>query len=145
MEILTLLISVLGSNGVLLLLVKRYFDRKDKREAEEKAAKEQATQKEREEMKSLMDKLKVSLETLRLLAYSRMSEETERLLTKGFATPTERRVLDEMYINYKAHGWNGDMEARLSRVYALRTDHAMKDTALLKKLLAQEEELNSQT
>ncbi len=41
-----------------------------------------------------------------------------------YATPAERRILDEMYKNYKAHGWNGDMDARLEKVYELRTDHA---------------------
>jgi len=56
-------------------------------------------------------------------AYARLSEEIERLLDQGYATPAERRVLDEMYANYKAHGWNGDMDARLEKVYTLRTDH----------------------
>lgn len=32
-----------------------------------------------------------------------------------------------MYRNYKAHGWNGDMDARLEKVYALRTDHVPND------------------
>lgn len=71
-----------------------------------------------------MKEVKTSLETIRLLAYARMSEEIERLLDKGYATPAERRILDEMYLNYKAHGWNGDMDVRLKKVYALRTDHA---------------------
>ena len=51
-----------------------------------------------------------------------MSQEIERLLDQGYATPAERRVLDEMFANYKAHGWNGDMDARLEKVYRLRTD-----------------------
>ena len=51
-----------------------------------------------------------------------MSQEIERLLDQGYATPAERRILDEMYHNYKAHGWNGDMDARLEKVYRLRTD-----------------------
>ena len=51
-----------------------------------------------------------------------MSEEIERLLTQGYATPAERKVLEEMFANYKAHGWNGDMDARLEKVYHLRTD-----------------------
>lgn len=72
----------------------------------------------------MMKELETSLETIRLLAYARMSEEIERLLTKGYATPAERRILDEMYLNYKAHGWNGDMDARLEKVYGLRTDHS---------------------
>ena len=46
------------------------------------------------------------------------------LLTQGYATPQERHILNEMFLNYKAHGWNGDMDARLKKVYALRTDHA---------------------
>ena len=57
-----------------------------------------------------------ALETLRLLSYHRMSQEIERLLDQGYATPAERRVLDEMYANYKDHGWNGDMDARLRKV-----------------------------
>ena len=52
-----------------------------------------------------------------------MSQEIERLLDQGYATPAERRILDEMYLNYKEHGWNGDMDIRLRKVYALRTDH----------------------
>ena len=71
----------------------------------------------------LLKKVEDALETIRLLAYSRMSEEIERLLTQGYATPAERRVLKEMFENYKSHGWNGDMDARLEKVYSLRTDH----------------------
>ena len=71
-----------------------------------------------------IQKLDTALETIRLLSYARLSEEIERLLTQGFATPQERHILDEMFKNYKAHGWNGDMDARLEKVYRLRTDHA---------------------
>ena len=70
-----------------------------------------------------MKRLDTALETIRLLAYARLSEETERLLTKGFATPQERHILNEMFRNYKDHGWNGDMDERMEKVYALRTDH----------------------
>ena len=100
------LLSLLGVNSILLFFVKRYFDRRDKRE--------QAAEKEKE--------VDTALETLRLLSYHRMSQEIERLLDQGYATPAERRILDEMYHNYKAHGWNGDMDARLEKVYRLRTD-----------------------
>lgn len=96
-----------------MFFIQRYFSRRDKRESE-KAKKQEA----------MMKELETSLETIRLLAYARMSEEIERLLTKGYATPAERRILDEMYLNYKAHGWNGDMDARLEKVYGLRTDHS---------------------
>lgn len=113
MEAVISILSVCGVSGILLFFIKRYFDRRDKRED----AKEQ-------ELEALIQNLKTCMETIRLLAYARLSEEIERLLTQGYATPSERRILDEMYHNYKAHGWNGDMDARLEKVYALRTDHA---------------------
>ena len=123
MDIAAVVLSVLGSNGLLLFLVKRFFDKKDQKEAEIRRQREQAEENQRQRNDELYRKVDNSLETIRLLAYARMSEEIERLLTKGYATPAERRVLDEMFKNYKAHGWNGDMDARLEKVYALRTDH----------------------
>ena len=110
-------VSSILSSGVVLFLVQRYFNRRDKREDEERSSRE-----------SLYEKINISLETIRLLSYHRMSEEIERLLTKGYATPSERRLIDEMYANYKAHGWNGDMDARLDRVYQLRTVPKNMDT-----------------
>ena len=123
MDIAAVVLSVLGSNGLLLFLVKRFFDKKDQKEAEIRRQREQAEENQRQRNDELYRKVNNALETIRLLAYARMSEETERLLTKGYATPAERRVLDEMFKNYKAHGWNGDMDARLEKVYSLRTDH----------------------
>ena len=113
MELLISILSLLGVNSILLFFIKRYFDRRDRRE-EERARK----------LQSLYTRIETALETLRLLSYHRMSQEIERLLDQGYATPAERRVLDEMYANYKDHGWNGDMDARLKKVYSLRTDHA---------------------
>lgn len=123
MDIAAVVLSVLSSNGLLLFLVKRFFDKKDQKEAEIQRQREQAEENQRQRNNELYRKVDNALETIRLLAYARMSEEIERLLTKGYATPAERRVLDEMFKNYKAHGWNGDMDARLEKVYALRTDH----------------------
>lgn len=123
MDIAAVVLSVLGSNGLLLFLVKRFFDKKDRKEAEIRRQREQAEENQRQRNDELYRKVDNALETIRLLAYARMSEEIERLLTKGYATPAERRVLDEMFKNYKAHGWNGDMDARLEKVYSLRTDH----------------------
>lgn len=113
MEIVISLLSVLGASGILMFFIKRYFDRRDAKENEKS-----------QESEKMLTEIKNSLETIRLLSYARMSEEIERLLTQGYATPAERRILDEMYKNYKAHGWNGDMDARLEKVYELRTDHA---------------------
>ena len=113
MELAISLLSVLGINSILLFFIKRYFDRRDQRERQEM-----------DRRADLFKRVDTSLETLRLLSYHRMSQEIERLLDQGYATPAERRVLDEMYANYKDHGWNGDMDARLEKVYQLRTDHA---------------------
>ena len=113
MELAIALITAIGGNGLVLFFVRRYFDRRDKREAQRAA-----------EFAERIQKLDTALETIRLLSYARLSEEIERLLTQGFATPQERHILDEMFKNYKAHGWNGDMDARLEKVYRLRTDHA---------------------
>lgn len=123
MDLAAVVLSVLGSNGLLLFLVKRFFDRKDRKEEEAREASRQEEKAQRVEQEELLKKVETALETIRLLAYSRMSEEIERLLTQGYATPAERRVLDEMFKNYKSHGWNGDMDSRLEKVYSLRTDH----------------------
>ena len=113
MELAVSLLSTLGLNSVVLFFIKRYFDRRDSRERKDLERKEE-----------LFRRIDTALETLRLLSYHRMSQEIERLLDQGYASPAERRVLDEMYANYKDHGWNGDMDARLEKVYQLRTDHA---------------------
>lgn len=117
-DIINSLLSSLGAGGILLFFVRRYYAKKDK----ETETREAIRAEHEREISNCLKKLDVGMDTLRLLSYARMSEETERLLTKGFATPSERRVLDEMYRNYKAQGWNGDMDARLRRVYAMRTD-----------------------
>lgn len=111
MEVAASILSAVLSSSVVLFFVKRYFARRDQKE-----------QKQREQNQDLLDRVNAGLETIRLLSYHRMSQEIERLLDKGFATPAERRVLDEMFDNYKEHGWNGDMDARLKKVYSLRTD-----------------------
>ena len=113
MELAVSLLSTLGINSIVLFFIKRYFDRLDSRERKDLERKEE-----------LFRRIDTALETLRLLSYHRMSQEIERLLDQGYASPAERRVLDEMYANYKDHGWNGDMDARLEKVYQLRTDHA---------------------
>lgn len=115
MELAVSLLSTLGINSIVLFFIKRYFDRRDSRERKDLERKEE-----------LFRRIDTALETLRLLSYHRMSQEIERLLDQGYASPAERRVLDEMYANYKDHGWNGDMDARLEKVYNLRTDHSEK-------------------
>ena len=61
------LLSTLGAGGILLFFIKRYFDRRDAQEVSKN-----------KEQEALMKEVKTSLETIRLLAYARMSEEIER-------------------------------------------------------------------
>lgn len=108
MELMLTILSTFGCNGILLFFIKRYFSKIDK----ERARKLDVEQ-------EFFSKLKVSLETIRLLAYSRLSEELDAAIRKGYATPVERRYIDSLYQNYSEHGWNGDMKERLRIYYAL--------------------------
>ena len=86
MELALSALSTLGFGGLALFFIQRYFNRRDKREAERAAA-----------MVERMKRLDAALETIRLLSYARLSEETERLLTQGFrhasrAAHTKRNV-----------------------------------------------------
>lgn len=110
MEIALSILSVLGVNSILLFFIKRYLQKKDQEESDIKADREE-----------LIKEVRAGLGTIRLLAYARLSEEIERLLNKGYATPSERRILEEMFLNYKAHGWNGDMDSRIEKVHTLPT------------------------
>ena len=111
MEFLGQFLGMMLGSGLVSFAVQRYYAKKD-RETEQERARKEETQKQ----------IEVGLETIRLLAYYRMSHEIERLLNKGYATSQERKILGDMYANYKAHGWNGDMDERLHKVYKMRTD-----------------------
>lgn len=68
--------------------------------------------------------------TMAAVAYSMLSTEIERLFIRDYATPDERRSLNILYDAYKANGWNGDMEARMARIYNLSTvvhDHSSEE------------------
>lgn len=107
-EFVVSILSEFGIGAIILFFIKRYFDRKDAKEKE-------VFQRQQD----IMDEIDTSIETIRLLAYTMMSEETERLLDKGFATTSDRRIINEMYRNYHEHGWNGDMETRMDAVNKL--------------------------
>ena len=120
------LVSAVCGNALVVYLIQRHFNRKDREREAERQRLNQKQQEQIERWEAATQQVYTGLETIRLLAYARTSQEIERLLNQGYATPAERRVLDEMYANYKDHGWNGDMDARLEKVYSLRTDHAEK-------------------
>ena len=107
----TTVLSTLGVGSILLFFIRRYFAKKDKEAEEDRRLRDE-----------FYRKVDIGLDTLRLLSYHRLSQEIERLLTQDYATPAERRVLEELSNNYHAHGWNGDMSERLEKVRRLPTD-----------------------
>lgn len=91
----TIVVAMLGSNalfGLITYLISRYFDRKD-----------------------------TIRQTLAAVAYTALSDKIEERLDSDYATPEQRRELDILYDAYKANGWNGDMDERIKKVYALPT------------------------
>lgn len=93
---------VLGSNGlwaVITIIITRLFNKKDKNSEEKQLEKT----------------------TIALLMYQSFSDKIERVLDKGFATPSDRQDIKNMHKKYKENGWNGDMDERIKRIYALPT------------------------
>ncbi len=99
--------AVLGSNG-LFVLIQTLINRHD--------AKKSEIQKDIQQMKA----------TEAIVMYTVFSDKIERILDKGYADPDDRRDVENMYERYKANGWNGDMEARVQKVYALPTKRIRK-------------------
>lgn len=100
----TIVCAILGSNalfGLIQFAITRYFDKKD-----------------------------VIQQTLAAVAYSELSGKIEQRLDADYATPEQRRELDVLYEAYKANGWNGDMEERMRKVYALPTKKLNADRTL---------------
>mgnify|MGYP000105270414 FL=1 len=93
---------VLGSNGlwaVLTLIITRALNKKDKNSEEQQLQKN----------------------TIALLMYQAFSDKIERVLNQGYATPSDRQDVKNMHKKYKENGWNGDMDERIKRLYALPT------------------------
>lgn len=87
--------SIFGSNalfGLITFLITRHFNRKD-----------------------------TIQQTLAAVAYSELSDKIEKRLDDDYATPAQRKELDILFEAYKANGWNGDMDERMKKVYALPT------------------------
>lgn len=69
----------------------------------------------------LLDRKSTTRKILSAVSYSTLSDKIEQRLDEGFATPEQRREIDILFEAYKAAGWNGDMEERMKKVYALPT------------------------
>lgn len=100
MDAANLIVMILGTSSVTWIVqffVTRHFSKKDKGEED----------------------IKLIKKTLAAVTYSNVSNEIEKLISKGWATSEERRALEILYDAYKANGWNGDMEARMEKVHDL--------------------------
>ena len=97
MPIILAAISSSSLGGAVTFLVTRHFNKKDKNDADQQLIRE----------------------TMAALSYSLMSNEIEKLISKGWATSEERRALEILFKVYKKNGWNGDMDARMEIVHHL--------------------------
>lgn len=97
----TIVGAIFGSNalfGLITYLITRYFDKRD-----------------------------VIQQTLAAVAYSELSDKIEQRLDADYATPEQRKEIDILYEAYKANGWNGDMDARMAKVFALPTKNLKRE------------------
>lgn len=69
----------------------------------------------------LLERKSTTRKILSAVSYSTLSDKIEQRLDEDFATPEQRREIDILFEAYKAAGWNGDMEERMKKVYALPT------------------------
>ena len=65
--------------------------------------------------------------TMEAVSYSMLSDKLEARLDAGFATPEQRKEMEILIEAYKKNGWNGDMDARISRFYNLPTKKLDKE------------------
>lgn len=67
------------------------------------------------------NKKDMTQKTLAAVTYSTLADKLERALDRGYATPEQRRDIKVLYDCYKEHGWNGDMDSRMNKVFNLPT------------------------
>ena len=100
--VITLITVILGSNGLFALIqvaLTRHYNKKDSNE----------------------ERWERIEQTLASVAYTQLSVSIEKCLDQGYATPEQRHELKIAFDAYRANGWNGDMDARLDKVYSLPT------------------------
>lgn len=133
LETIATLCSIVGAGSLINFFVQRHFSRRDeatrqqiKQQQAEQAERdrERKRREERQELEfgELRTKVKLGLDTMKLLSYARVAEEANRLICKGYATQAERRYLQNLHDNYKKWGWNGDMDERMRHVFSLPSE-----------------------
>lgn len=111
-EVLTMIATILGSNGVIYLIAKTMLTRwetkhpvvmRDDRVDELRARVDK--------LRSQVDELRDTQQILRAavieLAYLRIADKHERYLHRGWAHPNEKRAVQRIYVAYHSLGGNG--------------------------------------
>lgn len=57
--------------------------------------------------------------TIRAMLYNMISDKLNYILSKGYATETDRRDVQILWAAYHSEGWNGDMDDRMERMIRL--------------------------
>lgn len=69
----------------------------------------------------IINRRSATRQTLEAVSYSMLSDRLESRLDSGYATPEQRKEMEILINAYQRNGWNGDMDARIQRFYALPT------------------------
>lgn len=69
----------------------------------------------------IINRRSATRQTLEAVSYSMLSDRLEARLDSGYATPEQRKEMEILINAYQRNGWNGDMDARIQRFYALPT------------------------
>lgn len=112
-------------NFFIQFFTQRHFAKKDERQQNFATEIEEL----KEAVKSIKQEVSSIGNTTKVMLYDRLAQKIEYILTKDYATPEERHELQMLFEEYKAKGFNGDMDARMDKVYQLRTDHAPHNKA----------------
>jgi len=68
-----------------------------------------------------LSKKDLTHKTLAAVSYNALADKVEKALDRSYATPEQRRDVQVLYTAYKENGWNGDMDSRMQKFYALPT------------------------
>lgn len=107
----TLILGILG-NGFLQVLLKRKWDKEDKKSEWQKKLEEQ-----QESIQEVVD----------ALLYHSLADKLEYYRVRGWADDTDRREILELHQLYKARGFNGDMDSRMENFFKLPMEEPEND------------------
>lgn len=62
-------------------------------------------------------------QTLAAVSYNTLADKLDHSLERGYATPEQRRDVKVLYDAYHKNNWNGDMDSRMAKFYALPIKH----------------------